>query len=298
MSFSLLKHIENQLKSYIGSPVIPVLSQDDEAVGSAFLLGLADYWNVMPLERPYSINVGAGLVKFPLETMMARDIPAEFQEYAYLVGVPFIQFNPVSSVLQTPYASATGASTLDYMVLGTNARNLNVTGSQNIMRGYSYTNSRNPFADVARGNVRNNIVRTTAYQKLAAWSGVSGSVEYNYNTMTKEFEFNIPATTSGVLKFVVGYGFSPEITDDDTPQENEDRLNTVLGLVPNDSIKLLTKIIARKFFEIIIAARGQVNFSGADYTLDLDLLKSTKNKIDSELEKMEVEYGRRLMSWQ
>lgn len=298
--------ITSQMLAYIGSPIIPVLTQDDRAVRTAFVLGLNDFWTNVPYERPHSAPVPQGLVKVSADKMMSVDIPEKFQEEAYIIGITYLQFNPVSAVLgQSPYGTTVGASSLDYMVMGTSSRNLGTYSSHsNIIRGYSSGTISNPFVDVARGSISGNIIRKSAYDALTRWTGINGSVEYNYNTLTNEFEFNMPITTSGILKYTIGYGFTPN-----DPQIDENgnlcdvdaynaELDKVLSAIQNAYQDLITKYIVRSFLDIIIAARGSCNFGGADYTLDVGRLESVRSKIESDLKTMGVEYGYRLMSWQ
>ena len=301
------KLIESQLLSYIGYPIIPVLSQDDRAVRSAFLMGLSDFWINCPYERPHSISVPNALVKVSAAETLAQDIPEKAINNAYIIGITYLQFNPVSSILgQSPYGTTVGASTLDYMVMGTSSKNIGVSmsGRNNIMRGYGTGNVANPFVDVARGSISGNILRKSAYDALTRWTGINGSVEYQYNKLDDTFEFNIPVTTSGILKYNVGYGFLPEDPELDEngniidKESYEIDLDKVLDITGNEYQELIEKYVALHFLEIIIAARGSCNFGGADYTLDVGRMESIKSKIEQELKTMSVEYGYRLMSWQ
>lgn len=300
------KVIEAQMLAYLGYPIIPTLTQDDRAVRSAFLLGLNDFWTNVPYERAHSSAVPSGLVSISAEATKLTDIPENYLDNAYIIGMTYIQFNPTSSVLgQSPYGSAVGASTLDYMVMGTSSRNIGTyTSHSNIMRGYSTGGVTNPFVNVARGSISGNIIRKLAYDGLTRWTGINGSVEYNYNTLEDTFEFNVPITTSGILKYTVGYGFTPVDPEVDengnivNKEEYDKELDKVFGIVQNSYQELLTKYISLRFLEIIIAARGSCTFGGADYNLDVSKLTDTKNKIENDLKTMGVEYGYRLMSWQ
>lgn len=298
--------ITSQMLAYIGSPIIPVLTQDDRAVRTAFILGLNDFWTNVPFERPHSAAVPQGLVKVSADQMMLTDIPEKFKDEAYIIGITYMQFNPVSAVLgQSPYGSTVGASSLDYMVMGTSSRNLGTyTSHSNIIRGYSSGTVSNPFVDVARGSISGNIIRKSAYDALTRWTGINGSVEYQFNTLTNEFEFNMPITTSGILKYNIGYGFTPvdpELDENGNLRDKEayeKELDKVLSAVQNSYQELVTKYVVRSFLDIIIAARGSCNFGGADYTLDVSKLEAIRNKIETELHTMGIEYGYRLMSWQ
>ena len=298
--------IEAQLLAYLGNPIIPILTQDSRAVRTAFLLGFNDFWTNCPYEVPHSINVSQGTVYLKASEILNQDIPEEFRKEAYILGMTYLQFNPISSILgQSPYSSTIGSPTLDYMVMGTASRNIGSYGSSsNIMQGYSTSNLSNPFVNVANGSISGNIIRKLSYDGLTKFSGVNGSVEYRYDTLHDRFEFNIPITSAGVLKFTIGYGLTPTDPEVDENQNIIDldaynaELDKMLNSVQGAYQDLLTKYIAIRFLDIIIGARGSCNFGGADYTLDVGKLDSIRGKIESELKTASIEYGYRLMSWQ
>lgn len=292
--------IESQLLSYLGSPVIPQLTQDDNAVSHAFIMGIADYWITCPTEIPHSMNASAGTLSVPINGLVATDIPDDLKDNYYVTGITYMQYNPVSAILGTPYSSATGASSIDYMIMGTNARNLGGSAyNNNIMTGYTLNDGRNPFTDVARGSVSSNILRKTAFDKMTNWSGINGSVEYRYDTINNAFVFNFPISSSGIFKYIVGYGFSPKDLGSDASSEDKlAELDKVIALIPHSYLPLLANYVTIRFLDTIIAARGSVNFGGSDYTIDVSRLESIKSKKEQELQTMSLEFAPRILSWQ
>lgn len=269
MPLNIRKQVESQLRSYLGSPIIPNLSQEDDAVAEAFNVGLTDYWTIVPLERTHTTSAGTGLMTVSLDTLYNQDIKSELMENAYVIGIVYLQFNTMPATFNDGSAAITGTSSIQRMVSGTYARNINTASAykQNIIRGYGNT-QRNPFWDVASGSISNNLSRKVMYDKLASFSGLTGTVEYEYNPMDDCFEFNIPQSSGGVLKYVVGYGFNPaDLPSDATLAEKNAEIDKVMKMIPVDTLSLVQNTISQRFLEIVIAARGSVSFGGADYTV-------------------------------
>lgn len=290
----LRQSIINKLNSYIGNPIIPTLTQEDRAIFSSIELGLNDLWNIAPIEQSHSASVsGNTTLNVSEDSVVSDDIPAEYMNNYYIVGITYIQYTarPLTSMLYNK-------SQIDAMVSGSYSRNTGYARSNNIVNGYNCSNATNEqYRKAITNPISSTIDTNTMNRELSKISGIgNGTVDYNYNTLHKRFEFKAPFV-GGALRYNVGYGFVPNYTEGMTEDEKLSELDKVLDIVPQSYRPLLLNYISLHFLTTLINARGSASFSGATYTLDIGLLTSAKSKIESEVSKQADEYALRVIAW-
>lgn len=281
--------IQSKLVAYLGSPLIQLLEPEETAVSSAFYQGLSDYWITCPYEVPRAISVAQGDNKLSIKSLQDQDISVEsgLSEFVYPIGLTYVQFNPM------PMNSINNSSMLNNMMLGTYSRNIYSSSFSynNVIRGYNSSRN-NPFQNTITTDRATSIDNQTVSIMMSNYSGTSGTVKYRFDTVNKQIVINVPVSAGGILEFSVGYGFLPNDPSDKT------QLDQVLSAVDPSHLPLITDYIASRFLTLLIAARGNCTFSGADYTLDTNILSSKLSEVNKRLEEEAANYSYIVLSLQ